>query len=270
LRVKERAENFPVALLALPRGYRHDLRAIYDVVRVIDDLGDEAAGDRTSLLHEIRAELGRAWAGEPPRSEPVRRLVPVIRRRALDLAPFDRLVQANLMDQTVVSYARFDDVVQYCSLSAAPIGELVLEVFGQASASNRAMSDQVCTALQLLEHWQDVAEDCRAGRTYLPQEDLASFRVTAADLDATTTSSALRRLLRFETDRASDLLASGAPLIASLHGWARLAVAGYVAGGQATVEALHRADYDVMAGPPRPRRRDIVRHLARNIARRRR
>jgi squalene synthase HpnC len=263
LRGKERAENFPVALMALPRAYRRDLRAIYDVVRVIDDLGDEATGDRTQLLKQFRSDLMCAWEDSQPEEGPIRRLAPVIRRRGLSRTPFERLVEANLMDQTVVSYPSFDDLLRYCSLSAAPIGQLVLEVFGQASDAHQEMSDQVCTALQLLEHWQDVAEDRRIGRTYLPQEDLVSFGVGPDDLDTDTTSPALRRLIRFETDRASELLEAGAPLVPSLRGWARLAVAGYVAGGRATVDALHRADGDVMPGPPRPRKADLLRHLVR-------
>jgi squalene synthase HpnC len=267
LRAKERAENFPVALLALPRAYRRDLRAIYDVVRVIDDLGDDASGDRSTLLRDFAADLTAAWNGESAGAEPVRQLLPVIRRRRLSLAPFEQLVEANLMDQTVSSYQRFDDLVHYCSLSAAPIGRMVLEVFDQASPERVAGSDRVCTALQLLEHWQDVAEDYRAGRTYLPQEDLTSFGVTAADLSGSTTSAALRRLIQFETNRANELLEAGPPLVASLRGWARLAVAGYVAGGRATVQALHRADGDVMPGPPRPRRRDLLRQLAVGLAR---
>jgi squalene synthase HpnC len=267
LRAKERAENFPVALLVLPRAYRRDLRAIYDVVRVIDDLGDDAPGDRSALLRDFAADLAAAWNGQSPAARPVRQLLPVIRRRQLSLAPFEQLVEANLMDQTVSSYQRFDDLLHYCALSAAPIGRMVLEVFEQASPEQVARSDRVCTALQLLEHWQDVAEDYRAGRTYLPQEDLTSFDVTAVDLSGPTTSGALRRLIRFETNRANDLLESGSPLVASLRGWARLAVAGYVAGGRATVQALHRADGDVMPGPPRPRRRDVLRHLAAGLTR---
>ena len=266
LRAKERAENFPVALLLLPRQYRLDLKAIYGVVRVIDDLGDVATGDRTALLEELKADLAQAWAGGEPKEDAVRRLMPVIRRRNLTRAPFDDVVAANLMDQYVVAYATFDDLVHYCSLSANPIGRLVLEVFGQATPSNLERSDRVCTALQLVEHWQDVVEDRQAGRTYLPQEDLTSFGVTTADLDATTTSPALRRLIRFETDRASELLESGSALVADLRGWAKPAVAGYVAGGRATVEALSRADGDVMSGPPRPRRRDLLRHLVSGLA----
>jgi phytoene/squalene synthetase len=123
------------------------------------------------------------------------------------------------------------------------------------------LSDRVCAALQLIEHWQDVAEDRRAGRLYLPQEDLTAFGVAEAELDGTVASPALRRLMAFQITRAADLLDSGAPLIGLLSGWARLAVAGYLAGGRAALDALRRADGDVLGGAALPRRRDMLRHL---------
>jgi squalene synthase HpnC len=188
----------------------------------------------------------------------------------LDREPFDRLVAANLQDQVVSRYARHADLAHYCTLSADPVGRVVLKIFASSTPRNVELSDRICTALQLVEHWQDVAEDRRAGRIYLPLEDLEAHGVAETDLDQTVATSAVRRLMAFETDRAADLLDSGAPLVASLRGWARLAVAGYVAGGRAAIDAMRRADYDVLSGTPRPRGRDVVTHLAGLLGRRRR
>lgn len=262
LREKERAENFPVALRVLPRELRVDLRAVYDVARVVDDLGDETTGDRTALLEEFRTDLQRAWHGEAPRHPALRRLVPTIRARALPREPFDRLVQANLQDQLVSGYETYADLLSYCTLSAEPIGRIVLAAFGVRSTVAERLSDRVCTGLQLVEHWQDVAEDRRAGRVYLPREDLDAFGVSEADLDAPVSSVAVRRLLAFETRRAVDLLTSGAELLALLRGWVRVAVAGYLAGGFGAVDALRRCEMAVLSGTPRTRRRDVLRHLA--------
>jgi squalene synthase HpnC len=261
LRDKERAENFPVAMRILPRRYREALRAVYDVVRVIDDIGDTAAGDRTALLDDFERDLASAWRGGSPRHPCAARLVPFVAARGLSEEPFRRLIEANRMDQTVSRYATFDDVLHYCSLSAAPIGHLVLEIFGASNEADQKLSDCVCMALQLLEHWQDVAEDHRMGRIYLPQDEMAACGVTSTDLETVPTPLALRRLIGLETERAADLLEAGRPLVARLNGWSKLAVAGYVAGGRATVDALARAGGDVMAGPPRPRRTDVARHL---------
>lgn len=268
LRAREQAENFPVALRLLPRDLRRHLRAVYDVARVIDELGDEADGDRTRLLEDFDRDLVLAWQTGEPSSPVLRRLVPTLRELRLDRALFARLVQANLQDQRVTSYPTYGDLLGYCRFSADPVGRIVLAIFGVDDRGAPLLSDRVCTALQLLEFWQDVAEDRRAGRVYLPQEDLRAYGVTPSHLDATTGSPGLRRLLAFEVQRAAGLLEQGTPLVGRLHGWARVAVAGYVAGGRATAAALRAADFDVMGGPPRPRRRDIVRETCRLLVNR--
>ncbi|MBV9012776.1 MAG: squalene synthase HpnC [Pseudonocardiales bacterium] len=270
LRRQRHAENFPVALRLLPRRLRADLIAVYEVVRVIDDLGDQAVGKRTALLGEFADDLATIWDGGPknrcwPKHPVLARLAPVVAARGLDREPFARVIQANLVDQRVHRYASYAELRGYCTLSAEPIGRIVLAIFGVHNPVATELSDRVCTALQLIEHWQDVAEDRRAGRVYLPQEDLAAFGVAEAELDApengAVSSPALRQLMLFQITRAAELLESGAPLVGLLRGWARLAVAGYLAGGRAALDALRRAHGEVLTGPPRPRRRDVLRHL---------
>jgi squalene synthase HpnC len=264
LRAQEAAENFPVALRVLPRTVRSGLRAVYDVVRTIDDLGDAPdrdPGDRERDLQAFAVDLAEVWSGGAPRAAVLGRLVPVAERCGLPQEPFDRLVRANLQDQRVFRYPTFADLLDYCTLSAAPIGELVLHLFGQASADTVALSDQICAGLQIVEHLQDVAEDRRNGRIYLPAADLAAHGVREEDLDAGTASPALRGLLAAETDRVTTLLRAGTPLVGRLHGWARPAVAGYLAGGWAAVDGLRRVDHDVLRGTPGVRRRDVARRL---------
>ncbi|HEY7398148.1 MAG TPA: squalene synthase HpnC [Gaiellaceae bacterium] len=247
---RARTENFTVAsLLAGPRTARR-LRAIYLFARLVDELGDAVPGDRAAELDRAEDELDRAFAGAP--REPIFvELAAAIQSCRLPRRPFMRLIDANRRDQRQTEYETFDDLLDYCECSANPVGELVLRVFGAADAERVSWSDDVCTALQLLEHWQDVGEDARRGRIYLPREDRARFGVDEHDLLAPFTSPPLRRLLRLETERAAGLLASGRPLVASLRGRARLAVAGYVGGGRAVVAALERSGYDVLAATPR-------------------
>jgi squalene synthase HpnC len=257
----EKAENFPVALRLLPRELRADLRAVYAVVRTIDQLGDAGTGDRRAALEAFRRDLATVWITGRPHSAVLTALVPTVERRGLPLEPFERLLAANLQDQRVARYERFADLLAYCSLSAAPIGRLVLAVFGAASPERIALSDRVCAGLQVVEHLQDVAEDRRAGRIYLPREDLAAHGVRDTDLDAASASPALRRLVAFELRRVTDLLDAGGPLLADLSGRARLAVAGYLAGGRAAADGIRRVDCDVLPGTPGVRRRDLARHL---------
>ena len=261
LRDREAQENFPVALGVLPRRLRGHLRAVYDVVRVIDELGDSGSGDRTAALSDFRGELARVWADGEPAAAVLIRLGPTARACRLPRDPFDDLVRANLQDQHVCDYSGYRELLDYCALSAAPIGRLVLAVFGVTGEPELAWSDRICAALQLLEHWQDVAEDRRAGRIYLPREDMARYGVRPEDLDADVGGPQLRRLIGFQVERARLLLESGSPLTGVLHGWARLAVCGYVAGGYAAVDALRRCGGDVLGGDTGIRRVDQVRHL---------
>ncbi|MBO0869159.1 MAG: squalene synthase HpnC [Micromonosporaceae bacterium] len=277
LGAQRRAENFPVALRVLPAGLRRDLVALYEVARVIDDLGDEADGDRLAQLDAFAADLATIWQGGTPREPVLRRLAPTVRAHHLAQEPFDNLIEANRWDQKITSYQTYQDLLAYCALSAEPVGRIVLAIFhaagsggagsgavasGAAGAEAVTRSDRVCTALQIIEHCQDVAEDRRAGRVYLPREDMRRYGVTEADLDAPAASPGLRRLIEFEADRAGALLAAGAPLVRSLHGWAKLAVGGYVAGGRAAIDGLRRVGWDVLSRPPGVRRIDVLRHLA--------
>jgi squalene synthase HpnC len=246
-------ENFPVASRALPRRVRSDLLAIYGFARLVDELGDSAEGDRLAALDWLEGDLDRAFAGRPEHPL-LARLVPTIRSGALPREPFERLIEANRVDQRVSRYRSWEQLRAYCALSADPVGELVLAVLGMATPSRIALSDSICTALQLTEHCQDVAEDLARGRVYLPQEDLERFGCTTADLGARHAGDPLRGVIAFEVTRARGLLVEGAPLIGELRGRARLAVAAFVAGGRAALDAIERARYDVLPGPPRPAR----------------
>jgi squalene synthase HpnC len=239
------AENFPVASRVLPRRYRTHLLAVYGFARLADTIGDEAPGDRLAQLDRLEADLERAPAGAATHPL-VRRLTPSIDELGLPLGPFRALIDANRADQHRTEYETFDDLLAYCALSAAPVGQLVLAVFRAATPQRVAWSDDVCAALQVVEHLQDVGEDARRGRVYLPADDRRRFGVVAEDLLAPAAPPALRRLVAFECERARTLLAAGRPLVASLGGWARVAVTGYVAGGQATVDAIRAAGHDVL------------------------
>ncbi len=261
LRARARRENFPVALVLLSRAQRTHLTALYGFARLADDVGDEAEGDRLALLDELDADLGRVFAGDEPLHPALRRLSATVRELRLPEPPFRRLIEANRRDQRVSRYATWAELREYCALSADPVGRLVLHVFGAATPERFAESDAVCTALQLVEHCQDVAEDLARGRLYLPAEDLARFGCHERDLRAPSASLAVRELLSFEVARVRTLLDLGAPLTRTLSGRPRLAIAGFVAGGRAAADAIERRGFDVLSGSPHPRRRDLLRRL---------
>src|SRR5215469_14595591 len=265
-------ENFPVALRVLPTSRRRYLMAVYGFARTADGIGDRAPPDqRLRLLDELEADLRRLYAGRDgahdpgeaadgaePRSRVVGALGPAVTDCGIPMQPFLDLIQANRQDQAVSRYQAFDDLLGYCRLSANPVGRIVLYVFGSFSASRAELSDSVCTALQLAEHWQDVAEDLRAGRIYLPAQDMDTFGCSERDLAQASAPPQVRELIAFETRRAKALLDAGAPLIGTLRGAARAAVAGYVAGGRATLAAIATADHDVLRATPRPRKQRMA------------
>ena len=261
-------ENFPVALRVLPRARRRHLTALYCFARLTDDLGDEAretgqadADLRLRLLDELAADVDLIYAGGTPQSPVMRAMADTVRECGVPAQPLLDLIQANRQDQRVARYRTFAELARYCELSADPVGRIVLYIFGAATPERIELSDHVCTALQLAEHWQDVAEDLGRGRIYLPAEDLERFGCTEADLAGPTAGPAVRELMRFEVDRASALLDDGAPLVGTLHGTARLAVAGYLAGGRAALAAIRARRYDVLAGTPKPGRPRLVAEL---------
>lgn len=245
-------ENFPVASWLLPRAVRADLMAVYGFARLTDDIGDEAPGDRMAMLDWLERELARAARGEA--THPVlRRLSPTIAAHRLSLEPFSDLIAANRQDQQVRRYETFEDLVGYCQLSANPVGRLVLSVFGRSTPERIALSDNVCTGLQVVEHLQDIGEDARQDRIYLPLADLRAEGCDEAALHASSASPALRRVVATEAARARRLLRSGAPLAATLPWRERVAVAAFAAGGLAALDAVEAAHADVLATRCRPR-----------------
>lgn len=260
LRGRERTENFPVALRVLPAALRADLRAVYAVARMIDTIGDDLAGDRLAALDAFESDLLAIWSAAEPMLDGNRRLAVTVRRHGLSATPFEALVEANRVDQRVTAYQSWPDLRGYCALSADPVGRIVLAICTALTDDRRIWSDDVCTALQLLEHCQDVGEDYRRGRVYLPADELAGHGVTAAALGATATSPGLRRAVLDQVVRARALLESGRPLVRSLRGGPRLAVAGFVAGGLATADAIDAVGGDVLARSVRPTKSRTARH----------
>jgi len=262
---RARTENFPVASRLLGKRLHSRLLAVYGFARLVDELGDALEGDRLAALDWVEADLDRALAGRAEHPLLVA-LEPVLRECWLAREPFARLIEANRLDQRRSSYETWEQLRGYCSLSADPVGEIVLAVLGCSTPGRIRLSDSICTALQLAEHCQDVAEDFARGRVYLPREDLDRFGCSAQDLAGPPAGPAVRDVLAFEVARARGLLDEGEPLLEELRGRARLAVAAFVAGGRSALDAIERARYDVLSETPRAPRRRLAGALLRTLA----
>jgi squalene synthase HpnC len=291
-------ENFPVAPFFLPRAWRADLMAIYGYARLVDDIGDgdlppggsdaellglhrDQADDPLTMLDAFENDLRRVFDDQSTQSTPggtggvspsprhplLRALRPTVRRHRLPPEPFLGLIEANRQDQRVRRYATYEDLLAYCELSANPVGRLVLGVTGTTSPERVRRSDAICTALQIVEHLQDVAEDLRRDRVYLPVEDMKRFGVTKADLAAPTAGAPVRALIAHDAARAQTLLNEGTPLVGSVHGRLKWLLAGFVAGGRAALRAVAAAGYDVLPGPPRPTKLSLLREVGATLRR---
>jgi len=261
-------ENFPVASVALPRRYREPVRWVYHFARSADDFADEGdlqADERLRRLGEYRALLAAIGRGETPAHPIFEPLAGVIRQYGVPLTLFTDLISAFEQDVTVTRYATYAELADYCRRSANPVGRILLHVFGEATPRNLALSDGICTALQLINFWQDVAVDWAKGRVYLPQEGLVRFNVGEAQIAAARADGRWQALMRFEVDRALRMLQGGAPLGLALPGRLGLEIRLIVLGGETVLRKIHAVQGDVFAQRPVVVWQDMLRVLPRAL-----
>ena len=253
-------ENFPVASILLPAPLRPAVAAIYIFARTADDFADEgdlSATERLRLLAAYQYELDSIERSEATDHPVFQRLRPHIEKHRLPLQLFRDLLDAFAQDVVKDRYANFDELMDYCSRSANPVGRLLLHLFDAATPDNLRRSDAICSALQLINHWQDVGIDAGKGprgRIYLPQEDMAHFNVDEDAILRRTASADFFALLRFEVDRARQLMLSGARLGHDLTGphcyRLGLEIRTIVAGGLRILDKIEVVNFDVLNHRP--------------------
>jgi len=242
-------ENFTVVSRLAPRRMRTALAVLYAYCRTVDDIGDEAAGNRMALLDRYQEELGAAYGGTPHHWVMVA-LQAVLRDVALPREPFERLIEANRMDQRTTRYPTFDHLLEYCTCSANPVGRLVLALYGIRDPASDSLSDATCTALQLANFWQDVKRDWEMDRIYLPQDELADYGVAEEDLATDRATPAFRDLMAFQVQRARDYFSDGLPLIDRVHGHLRVDLAFFSCGGLAILDRIESSGFDTLRERP--------------------
>jgi phytoene synthase len=260
-------ENFPVASILMPRRLRKPVAAIYHFARAADDIADEGElsnEERLQQLDEFRDELDHIANGETPFLPLFQRLAIEIQAHALPLQPMHDLLDAFSQDVVKKRYNDYDELLDYCRRSANPVGNLLLHLYEEATPVNIAYSDTICTALQLINFWQDVAKDWQIGRVYLPQDDLARFGVSEAQIAEGRCDDNWRALMKFEVDRARALMLSGKPLGSILTGRIGLEMRMIIQGGLRILAKIEAADYDVFNHRPVLKPHDWVIMLARS------
>ena len=244
-------ENFPVASLLVPARLREPIRVIYRFARSADDFADEGEDPPDVRLRKL-AEYRRQLAA--PAEPLLREVAKIIREHELPVELFADLLDAFAQDVTRKRYASFAEVMEYCRRSANPVGRLLLHLFKRTSERDLQDSDAICSALQLINFWQDIELDyAKDRRVYLPQDEMARFGVTERHLAEKICDRAWEHLLRFQTQRTRALMLSGAGLGQRLPGRIGLEIRATIQGGLRILEKMERAGYDVFRRRPRLR-----------------
>ncbi|MCL2022200.1 MAG: squalene synthase HpnC [Betaproteobacteria bacterium] len=265
----EHYENFPVASFLLPKALRSPIEAIYRFARAADDIADEgetSPEERLAGLARFQTELDLLQRGETSDHPVFQQLAPVIARYELPIALFRDLLDAFAQDIRKKRYANYAELLDYCRRSANPVGRLVLDLLGEDNDVWLKESDAICSALQLINFWQDVALDWQKGRVYLPRDEMERFGVLEADIAAGRQNAAWRDLMRFQVERARALMVSGAPLARRLPGRLGWEIRFTVQGGLRILEKIAEADYDVCSRRPVLKGRDWLIIAVRAIA----
>lgn len=246
-------ENFPVASLLVPARLRRPIAAIYHFARSADDIADEGEtsdAERLAGLAAYHAELDRIVAGETPQTPLFVTLAAVIQAYGLPIPLFRDLLDAFAQDVVKKRYADYPELMDYCRRSANPVGRLMLHLFGCTAPEQLMQSDCICSALQLINFWQDVAVDWQKSRVYIPQTDFPHFGVSEDDIAAANGSPAWQALMNFECDRAESLMKRGMPLVHTLPGRFGWEIRLTVQGGLRILERIRRVNGDVFRHRP--------------------
>jgi phytoene synthase len=258
-------ENFPVASWLLPARYRPPIEAIYAFARGADDIADEGELSDAARLEGLRRyalALDAIERGETPAEPPFERIAWAIREYHLPVQLLRDLVDAFSQDVVKKRYATFAEVMDYSRRSANPVGRLLLHLFGNPHVGQ---SDAICSALQVINFWQDVEVDWSKGRVYIPQEDLVRFGVSEAQIAERRADERWKSLMAFESRRAREMLRSGSPLGRSLPGRVGLEIRATVQGGMAILDKIDAVEGDVFRHRPQLKTLDWIRIIARAI-----
>ena len=261
-------ENFPVGSVLIKKSLRRHFYAIYSFARIADDFADEGyetgsytESERLGWLRQWEVQLTEAYEGRS-RHPVFVALADTAERFSLPIQLFEDLISAFSQDVTTRRYSTFDELADYCRRSANPIGRLILLLFGYRDSRMHAQSDDICTGLQLANHWQDVAIDLEKDRVYIPNEDLLRFGLSVDAIRRGAASDQFKQLMQFETARAREMFLTGKPLCTAVAGRLSLELRVVWLGGMTIIKRLEQNEFDVFRRRPAIGTADKIRILA--------
>ncbi len=249
---KSHYENFPVVSWMLPPKLHQHFQNVYAFCRWADDLADEieTASQSLALLLWWKELLHDCYSGKA--THPVFiALQKTISQFDIPAKPFEDLISAFEQDQHLQKYETFEQLQNYCQRSANPVGRIVLFLCERSNEANIALSDSICTGLQLANFWQDIARDADIGRCYLPREDCEQFNYTEEDYHSRLTNKAFIQLMQFEVQRARNFLQKGLPLVRQMPGRLQIDIDLFAQGGLKILERIERINYNVWQQRPK-------------------
>ena len=240
-------ENFPVASFLIPARLRDHVYAVYAFARHADDLSDEKQDD--TALSEWRELLHRSLEGKAEHPV-IMALADTINKFDLPVDLFDKLISAFRQDLHKTRFQNFDELLAYCENSANPVGHIILYLNGSPEKELLHFSDNICTALQLTNFWQDITVDYQKNRIYIPQDDLLQYRVTEEQIRDKIFNNDFKNLMKSLVDRTTNLFKSGLPLFERLRGRLKWELKFTVRGGMAILDKIADIEYNVLKTRP--------------------
>ena len=249
--IKTTYENFPLWSSFYLKNLMPDLSSIYYFCRKVDDIGDLNKDSAIKELLNLEKSLLNCFKKKCNENDEFFNLMQTISKFELTIDDFQSLIQANYQDLQIKRYNSIDDLLEYCKLSANPVGSLVLKIFGDFNESNLKFSNYICTGLQLINFIQDMRRDSKLGRIYIPLDDLKKFQIYENDILENKSTLAMRQLVKMQCERSYEIINSGKPLVESLYGPKKIPISLFIQSGNLVLSKIKKINYETVLIRPR-------------------
>ena len=249
--IKNSYENFPLWSSLYLRGIMPDLKSIYFFCRKVDDISDLNKEKALEALEDIENSLLDCFNGNLDENSEYFNLMNTIAKYDLPVGEFQKLIRSNYQDLEINRYKTFEDLINYCELSANPVGNLVLRIFGDFNQSNLTLSNNICTGLQLINFIQDIYRDSKLGRIYLPMEDLNKYSIDEKDILNNKTSSEMNELVKMQCERSHKIINNGKSLVKILNGPKKIPISLFIQSGNLVLSKIKKINYETVLIRPK-------------------
>ena len=249
--IKTTYENFPLWSSFYLKNLMPDLSSIYYFCRKVDDISDLNKDSAIKELLNLEKSLLNCFKKKCNENDEFFNLMQTISKFELTIDDFQSLIQANYQDLQIKRYNSIDDLLEYCKLSANPVGSLVLKIFGDFKESNLKFSNYICTGLQLKNFIQDMRRDSKLGRIYIPLDDLKKFQIDENDILENKSTLAMRQLVKMQCERSYEIINSGKPLVESLYGPKKIPISLFIQSGNLVLSKIKKINYETVLIRPR-------------------